>query len=252
MKPTQTLPSTYIPYINFRPTTWRKTHWVIWIFGIAFAWLSYGFLRRLAEILRPDDFQPRPLHFQALTLERLWAILILVVILAIVFAIHELIHASFLWFFTGHFPILVTGAGGLAIRLPRWYIPRDQFLTANLAPFVVITLVGILFLPAVPQSYISLTVFFTVMNMAGSIADIFSSAYLLLHPPSIYLETEGTIYFDENADPNSMLAWKVRVRSLFESAIDRLDPIKGAGDRFATVPGGMPEEDQNARERKFP
>ena len=200
----------------------------MWVFGIVLAWLSYGFLRRLAEILRPD-FQPHPLHFQSPTLERLWTILILVVILAIVFAIHELIHAIFLYFFTGHFPSLVAGGGGLAIRLPHWYIPRDQFLIANLAPFVVITLMGILLLPAVPQSYLSQTVFFTAMNIAGSIADIFSSAYLFLHPPSIYLETEGTIYFNENADLNSVLAWKVRARSLIESAIGKLDPINGAG-----------------------
>lgn len=198
------------------------------MFGIALAWLSYSFLRRLAEILRPD-FQPHPLSFQTPTLERLWAILILVVILAIVFAIHELIHAVFLYFFTGHFPRLIAGAGGLAIRLPGWYIPRDQFLIANLAPFVVITLVGIFLLPAVSQSYISLMVFFTAMNVAGSIADILSSAYLFLHPPSIYLETEGKIYINENADINSVLAWKVRVRSLIESAIDKLDPINGAG-----------------------
>ena len=228
MKSTQTLSPIYVPYNNFKPTKWRKTNWVIYIFGIALAWLSYGFLGWLAEILRPD-FQPHPLHFQTPTFERLRAILILVVILAIVFAIHELIHATFLYFFTGHFPSLVAGAGGLAIRLPSWYIPRDQFLIANLAPFVVITLVAILLLPTVAQSYIRLMVFFTAMNVAGSIADILSSAYLFLHPPSIYLETEGTIYFDESADPNLVLAWKVRVRSLVESAIDKLDPTNGAG-----------------------
>ncbi len=228
MKATQTLPSTYIPYKNFSPTKWRKTNWVIYILGIALAWLSYSLLRHLAEILRPD-FQSHPLHFQTPTPERLWAILILVVILVIVFAIHELVHAIFLYFFTGHFPSLVAGAGGLAIRLHGWYIPRDQFLIANLAPFVVITLVGILLLPAVPQSYISLTVFFTAMNIAGSIYDIFSSAYLFLHPPSIYLATEGTIYCDENADLDSMPAWKARVRAFIESAIHKLDPINGAG-----------------------
>ena len=228
MKSTQTLLSTYIPYDNFKPTKWRKTHWVTWIFGIAFALLSYSFLRRLAETLRPD-FQPNPLHLQTPTLERFWATLILVVIVAIVLAIHELIHAVFLYYFTGRFPSLVVGGGGLAIRLPGWYIPRNQFLTANLAPFIVITLTGVLLLPAVPQRYISWTVFLTAMNMAGSIADIFSSAYLFLHPPSIYLETEGTIYFDENAKPNSVSAWKNRVRSLFESAIDKLDPQNGTG-----------------------
>jgi len=228
MKPTQSLPSTYIPYDNFNPTMWRKTNWVMWIFGIALAWLSYSFLRRLAEILRPN-FQPRPLHFQALTLERLWSILILVVILTIFLAIHELIHAIFLWTFTGQFPNLATGGGGIAIRLPGWYIPRNQFLIVNLAPFVVITLIGTFLLAGMPERYISLTVFFTAMNIAGSIFDIFTTVYLVLFPPTIYLETEGAIYFNENADLNSVARWKVRARSLFESAIDKLDPINGAG-----------------------
>jgi hypothetical protein len=227
VKSTQTLPSAYILYINFRPTKWRKTNWVLYLLGIALAWLSYSFLRRLAEILRPD-FQPHPLQFQTPTLERLGAILVLAGILAIVFAVHELIHAIFLYFFTRYFPSLVAGAGGLAIRLHGWYIPRDEFLIANLAPFVVITLLGVFLLPAVPQSDISLIVFFTAMNIAGSIFDIFSSAYLFLHPPSIYLETEGKIYFNENADFNAVPAWKVRARSLIESAINKLDPINGA------------------------
>ena len=228
MKAMQTLPSTYIPYENFRPSKWRKTHWVTWIFGIALAWLSYSFLRLMAEILRPD-FQPRPLRFEVPTLERLGSILVLIFVLAIVGAVHEFIHAIFLWFFTGHRPILVAGEGGLAVRLPSWYIPRDQFLVTNLAPFCIISLVGLLLLLVVPQRYISLTVFLTAMNMAGSIADITSSAYLFLHPPSIYLETEGTIYFDWLIGPDSSLEWKLRIRSLIEIAIAKLDPINGSG-----------------------
>jgi hypothetical protein len=228
VKATQTLPSTYIPYDNFRPSKWRKTHWVTWIFGIALAWLSYSFLGLVAEILRPD-FQPRPLHFEVPTLERLGSIILIVFVLAIVFAIHEFIHAVFLWFFTSHRPIIVVGEGGLAVRLPSWYIPRGQFLVTNLAPFCVISLVGLLLLLVVPQRYISLTVFLTAMNTAGSIADITSSAYLLLHPPSIYLETEGTIYFDEHIGPNLVPEWKLRIRSLIEAAIAKLDPINGAG-----------------------
>jgi len=228
VKATQTLPSTYIPYDNFRPSKWRKTHWATWIFGIALAWLSYSFLRLMAEILRPD-FQPRPLHFEVPTLERLGSILVTAFAVAIVFAVHELIHAIFLWFFTGHRPILVAGEGGLAVRLPSWYIPRDQFLVTNLTPFCIISLVGLLLLLVVPQRYISLMVFLTAMNMAGSIADIISSAYLFLHLPSIYLETEGTIYFDEHIGPNLVPEWKLRIRSLIEAAIAKLDPINGAG-----------------------
>jgi Putative zincin peptidase len=228
MKATQTLPPTYVPYTAFRPSQWRRTQWVMWICGIALAALSFSFLSRLAESIRPE-FQPSRLQFEMPSLERLGSFLVLVLILMIVFAVHELIHALFLWLFTGRFPILVAGAGALAVRLSDWYIPRDQFLVSNLAPFGVLSLVGILLLLVVPQRYISFTVFFTAMNIAGSIADIISSAYLSLHPPSIYLETEGTIYFDAHTGPNVGAEWKLRIRSGIEATIAKLDPLTGAG-----------------------
>ncbi len=200
----------------------------MWILGVVLAALSFGMLRLLAKSLRPE-FQPNQLQFEALSLERLGAILILGLILLIVFAVHELIHAIFLWFFTGHFPTLIAGMGGLAVRLPHWYIPRDQFLVINLAPFCVISLIGYLLLLTVSQSYISLTVFFTAMNIAGSIADILSSTYISFHPSSIYLETEGTIYSDEQREPDLAPGWKIRIRSLIEAAIAKLDPINEIG-----------------------
>ena len=218
MKATQTLPSTYTSYNNFKPSRRGKIHWVILVCGIALACLSYSFLRLIVQVLRPD-FQPHPLHFEAPTLERLGSILVVVLALAIVFIVHEFIHATFLWFFTGRHPIIIARNGGLAVCLPSWYIPRDQFLVANLAPFCIISLVALIPLLIVPQKHISLVVFLTAMNMAGSVADITSSTYLLLHPSSIYLETEGTIYFDRLVGPDSVPKWKLRIRSLIEAAV---------------------------------
>ena len=228
MKATQTLPPTYVPYTAFRPSQWRRTHWVIWICGIALAALSFSFLSRLAESIRPE-FQPSRPQFEMLSLERLQSILVLALILMIVFAVHELIHALCLRYFTGRFPILVAGAGGLAVRLSDWYVPRDQFLVINLAPFGILSLVGILLLPVVPQWYVSFAVFFTAMNIAGSIADLITSAYLSLHPPSIYVEPEGTIFFDAHTGPNLGAEWKLRIRSGIEATIAKLDPLTGAG-----------------------
>lgn len=223
MKATQELPSTYTPYDKFRPSEWKRTHWVTWGLGIALAWLSYSAIRFAAQVARPD-FQPHPLHFEVPTLERLGSILVITFALAVVFAAHEFIHAIFLWCFTGHRPIIVAGNGGLAVRLPSWYIPRDQFLLANLAPFCIISVVALLLLLVMPQRYMSSVVFLTAMNMAGSVADITASAYLFLHPSSIYLETEGTIYFDKLAGSESVPKWKTRVRSSIEAALAKLDP----------------------------
>jgi hypothetical protein len=224
IKATQKLPSTYTPYDKFKPSKWRRTHWVNWSLGIALAWLSYSVLRFTAQALRPDDFQPPPLGFTGPIYERLGSVLVIILPLAVVLAGHELIHFILLWFFTGHRPTIVTGNGGFAVQMPAWYIPRDQFLFVSLAPFCIISLVALFSLPVVPQGYLNLVVFLTAMNVASSVADITSSGYLLLHPSSIYLETEGTIYFDRFVGPDEVPAWKLGVRSSIEAAIARLDP----------------------------
>lgn len=191
--------------------------------------IAYLSLRLLAELLRPE-FQPSPLRFEGLSPDRLTSILALVLLLIVVFAIHELIHALFLWLFTGHLPILVVAGGGLAVRLPSWYIPRDQFLVTNLAPLWLMTFAGLLLVNIVPPKQISLLLFLTAMNMAGSIADLVSSAYLFLHPPSTYIETGAMeIYAHGPTDPNPVPAWKLRLRSFVENEIARLDPTSGSG-----------------------
>lgn len=224
VKATQKLPSTYIPYDKFKPSNWRKTHWVFWVFGIALAWASYSLLRFTAQALSPD-FQASPLGFTGPILERLGMALVLILPVAVVLTVHELIHFILLWLFTGHRPIIIAGNGGFAVRLPNWYIPRDQFLLVNLVPFCIISLVGLLSMPVVPQRHLSSAIFLTAINIAGSAADILSSVYIYLHSSSIYLETEGTIYFDGPIGPDSVSKWKLRVRSLIEATIAKLDPL---------------------------
>jgi len=228
IKATQKLPSTYTPYDKFKPSKWRKTHWVFWVFGITLAWASYSALRFTAQALRPD-FQASPLGFTGPILERLGLALVIILPVAVVLTVHELIHFILLWFFTGHRPTIVAGNGGFAVQLPNWYIPRDRFLLVNLAPFCIISLIGLLSLLVVPQRYLSLAVFLTAMNMAGSAADILSSVYIYLHSSSIYLETEGTIYFDRSVGSDAVPAWKLGIRSSIEAAITRLDPSNEEG-----------------------
>jgi len=229
IKATQKLPSTYIPYDKFRPSKWRRTHWVNWALGIALAWLSYSVLRFTAQALRPD-FQASPLGFTGPILERLRSVPVIILPLAVVLAVHELIHFILLWFYTGDRPTLVVGyGGGFAVQMPSWYISRDLFLLVSLAPVCIISLVALFCLPVAPQGYLGLVVFLTALNMAMSVADITSSAYLLLHSSSIYIETEGTIYFDGPIGPDSVSKSKLRVRSLIEAAIARLDALSEVG-----------------------
>ena len=221
MKATQTLPHSYVVYNSFRPSKWRRALWAIWLLGFLVAGVSFTFFRSLAIFVRPE-FQPKRLHFEVPTLERLYSISILVVALAALFAVHELIHILCLWGLTGERAVIVAKGGGLHVRLPSWYLSRNEFLVVNLAPVCLITISGLLFLPLVPHTNISLLVFLTAMDFAGSTPDMASSVYILLHPPSIYLDTEGTIYTDGPQGSESVSKWKQDIRSFIESILAKL------------------------------
>jgi hypothetical protein len=230
MKATQNLPQNYSLYEKLTPVErWRRTHWIVWILGLAVAGLSFILLNRLAVILRPD-FQPNRLHFEVPTLQRLKSILLLTGILILVGAVHELIHGVVLWIFTGQWPTLAIGGGGIAVRLPSWFVPRYQMLAANLAPFLVMTLAGLILLMIAPLDQLSLVVFFTALNMAGSISDITGSIYMSLHSPSTYIRLDNlTIYTDKNLESPHSSSIKSRIRSLVENVIAWLDPEKEPG-----------------------
>jgi hypothetical protein len=228
IKATQKLPSAYTPYDKFRPSKWRRTHWVNWAVGITLAWLTYSVLRFTAQALRPD-FQASPMGFKGPILERLGSVLVIILPVAVFLAVHEWIHFNLLWSFTGHRPTIVAGYGGFAVQIPSWYIPRDQFLLVDLAPFCIISLVGLFSLLVVSQKYLWLALFLTAINFAGSDADIVSSVYLYLHSFSIYLETEGMIYFDRSVGSDAASVWKLRARSSIEAAIARLDTLSEVG-----------------------
>ena len=225
MKAIQYLPDTYSLYQDLTPVErWRRTHWVVWILGLVVAGLSFFLLNRLAVILRPD-FQPSRLHFEVPTLHRLKSILLLTGILILVGAVHELIHGVVLWIFTNKWPILVMGGGGIAVRLPSWYVPRNQILAANLAPFLLMTLAGVILLKIAPLDQLSLVVFFTALNIAGSTPDITGSAYMSLHSPATYFKLDDlSIYIEKNVDFPRSSTVKRRIRSLIENSIAWLDP----------------------------
>lgn len=222
MKATRTLPETYVLYGDFRPSKFKKVLWVIWLFGLLVAAASFTFFNKLSSILRPE-FQPKRLHFEVPTLDRLRTLPIVVVSVAVTLIVHEFIHALCLWIFTGERPIIVAGGGGLCVRLPSWYLSRNAFLVTNLAPVCLISLAGLLLLPVVPQSSISLLVFCAAMNVAGSTADLVSSVYILLHPRSVYLDTDGTIYTGGPQGSKRAPKWRQRLRSSIEWTLAKLE-----------------------------
>jgi hypothetical protein len=226
MKATRALPESYLLYRHFDDTRYKKATWVVIVLGLLVFVASFAFFNSLAGTLRPEYQPVEHLDF-ALTLERLTILLRLLVPVAVVLILHEGIHALCLWLFTRERPIFVAtfeGVGGIAVRLPSWYLPRNAFLVANLAPACSLTLGGLLLLLVMPHSDIGLLVFCNSLNLAGSISDVVSSIYVYLHPPSAYIKTDGRIYHHHK--PESVARWKQQLRAVMEWILARLEQSK--------------------------
>jgi hypothetical protein len=228
MNATRFLPESYLLYHHFDETKYKRATWVLVVLGLLVFTASFAFFNNLAGTLHPEYQPVERLHFE-LTLERLTILLRLLVPIAVVLILHEGIHALCLWLFTHARPTFVAtleGVGGIGVRLPLWYLSRNAFLFANLAPVCSMTLAGLLLLALMPQTSVGLLVFCISINLAGSTSDVVSSIYMFLHPPSAYVTTDGRIYHPHR--PESVARWKQLLRSIMEWFFARLEHSNGA------------------------
>jgi NAD/NADP transhydrogenase beta subunit len=196
---TQVLPQSYALYHHFDETKYKKAIWVVILLGGLAFWFSFVFFNNLAGLLRPEYQSVGRLHFQ-LSIERLIALFRVLLPVALVLILHESIHATLLWLYTKERPKIVTtfeGIGGIAVRMPSWYLSRNAFLIVNLAPVCLMTLATPFLILVVSNTVINTLVFCAALNLAGSLSDIISSAYIYSYPASTYLDTNGSIFHDQ-------------------------------------------------------
>lgn len=114
------------------------------------------------------------------------AILALALVALTVFALvlHEAVHGVFFWLFTRARPVFGFKLQSLCLYAgaPDWYLPRDQHLVVGLAPFVLITLVGLALLSIIPQAVAPALLLVVVVNAAGGAGDLLMAAWLLVQP----------------------------------------------------------------------
>jgi hypothetical protein len=147
-----------------------------------------------------------------------------VIPIVIVIILHEGIHALCLRLFTGEWPIVIAsleGLGGIAVRLPSWYLPRNAFLISNLAPVCTMTPVGVApFTDSAPRIRESPGLLQRSQSR-GSLPDLVSPLYVYLHPATAYITTDGRIYHHPRSE--SVARWKQQLRSLMEGRLARLN-----------------------------
>ena len=168
----------------------------------SFVLLGMGWVGlKLALLIRPSSMQILLPQNGEMTLPSngLVFIIPLVWITGIVFSapitiiLHELIHGLFFWIFTTEMPRF--GYRGLLFYTAPpdgLYFSRNPYLVITLAPFGLITILGLLLLLFVPINLLAALISIIALNASGSIGDVAVALWLLPKPSTILIEDQGT------------------------------------------------------------
>lgn len=167
---------------------------------IFFGWL---FLTLLIQ-LRPA-FAPRgnaPVDVSSLSLVSLVLIMVGVLLL------HELTHGLFFWLFTGERPKFGLNLLAFYTAAPDWYLPRNQFMVVGLAPFVLLTLVGLIMAGFVPLDWMAGVWLGITVNAAGAVGDLLVVGWLFTRPGQSLIKDNGpTIHVYQSRLPQQANEW---------------------------------------------
>ena len=117
--------------------------------------------------------------------------LYLLIGLFIVLIVHELLHGLFYLIYTRELPRFGFRVVYAYASAPDWYVPRNQFIVTGMAPVVIITLVGLLLLPFVPEMYVAELLLLLSFNAAASVGDMVTTGWLLSKPKSLMARDSG-------------------------------------------------------------
>jgi|SRR5688500_5580373 len=134
-------------------------------------------------------------------------IMIFAFLLIIQAILHELTHSFFFWLFTEHRPRFSRKwlqAYAYATAPEDYYLPRNQYILALSAPFLLITLGGLAWLPLSSIDWVPILVFIMAANAAGAIGDLFMVGWILRQPSTAIVRDAGVaviVYQFESSSP---------------------------------------------------
>jgi hypothetical protein len=185
MHPTQTLPPDYTPYFTLDLSKSKRLVLLLNVLAIGL-FIGFGYLfLRIAIAVLPDGYT-------AVQDDGLWSSLgfsLLVYLLMLV--LHELVHGLFFWFFTRERPRFGFKGAYAFATAPGWYFPRRHYLSVGLAPLVVLSLLGLLILPVLPEGWLLPWLVATAGNASGAIGDLLIVGWLLTQPEPVLIQDQG-------------------------------------------------------------
>lgn len=101
--------------------------------------------------------------------------------------LHEAVHGIFFGLYTRSMPKFGFKGAYAYAAAPGWYIPRNQYLVVGLAPFVLMSLVGLAIMPVVPFSWFPALLLLLIFNAAGAIGDFLVVWKVASYPPDAFV-----------------------------------------------------------------
>lgn len=191
MKPTRQLPDDYrqIGIIDLIQN--QKILVVINIIGVLlfflFGWLFIEYLR----LVRLDDLEKIQSFKVESVLTVINAFLILLFVVFSMVILHEGAHGIFFWIFTRSRPKYAFKGFYAYATAPGWYLPKKQYMIIAVAPFLLITLCGIVLISIVPNSLLFPLLILLVLNASGSVGDLLVFVWLIGKPGTSLALDEG-------------------------------------------------------------
>jgi hypothetical protein len=186
MQPTavSSLPEKYLEIASIDLSKDRKLLLILNIIGIILFFLFGWFFLHLAKIRNPS--------IQDMSIPiNIWLIIIFFIASIITFLLHEIVHGIFFWFFTRSIPRFGFKGAYAFAAAPGWYIRRNPYFVIGLSPIIIISLVGLLLLPAAPAFLVTPLLIILTVNASGAVGDLAVCIWLTRFPPQTLILDHG-------------------------------------------------------------
>jgi hypothetical protein len=148
------------------------------------------------NLVRPQD-AAITLSFEVNNLGQIGLFLLFLAVDFILLVIlHEGVHGICFWLITGKRPIFNIGPGYAYAAAPDVFISKKPYLITAISPLIVLTIIGLMLFPFIPQGFIFYVGLFTVMNIVGAVGDLWVAGMLLLkHGPLLIQDSGDRVVF---------------------------------------------------------
>lgn len=149
-----------------------------------FGWLALALLAALRPDVTAWTFQVSGAN--------VWSFLLgLIGFLAVTVILHEAVHGLCFWLLTRECPRFAFKGLYAYAAATDWYLPRLHHVAVALAPLVVITGLGLLWLLVAPAGVVLSLTLLLVLNASGAVGDLVAVVWLLRQPCTTLVSDRG-------------------------------------------------------------